>query len=150
MPSRPAKFTEPIRTRQGFVILKVVQHVPGGVPEFKDVEQQVEENFYMARMEPAMREYLTTMREEAYIDIKPGYVDYRRQRQADQADLQRLYCRPRPRRRRRWSAPASARRRAPSGRSRRKPLAEKTEAPAPAPPKKKAAKGAGATMRQLQ
>jgi peptidyl-prolyl cis-trans isomerase SurA len=29
----------------------------------------------MSRMEPAMREYLTTMREQAYIDIKPGYTD---------------------------------------------------------------------------
>jgi peptidyl-prolyl cis-trans isomerase SurA len=52
-----------------------VQHIPGGVPEFKDVEQQVEQSFYQSRMEPAMREYLTQMREEAYIDIKPGYVD---------------------------------------------------------------------------
>jgi peptidyl-prolyl cis-trans isomerase SurA len=26
-------------------------------------------------MEPAMRDYLTTMREEAYIDIRPGYSD---------------------------------------------------------------------------
>ena len=29
----------------------------------------------MARMEPAMRSYLTTMREQAFIDIKPGYTD---------------------------------------------------------------------------
>ena len=29
----------------------------------------------MSRMEPAIRAYLTKMREEAYIDIKPGYVD---------------------------------------------------------------------------
>jgi peptidyl-prolyl cis-trans isomerase SurA len=67
--------TEPIRTRQGFVILKVTQHVPGGVPAYKDVEQQVEENFYTSRMEPAMRDYLTTMREQAFIDIKPGFTD---------------------------------------------------------------------------
>ena len=67
--------TEPIRTRQGFVILKVTQHVPGGVPAYKDVEQQVEEAFYTSRMEPAMRDYLTTMREQAFIDIKPGYKD---------------------------------------------------------------------------
>src|ERR1035437_1050790 len=60
------KFTEPIRTKQGFVILKVAQHTPGGVPEFKAVEQQVEEAFYMSRMEPAMRDYLTKMREDAY------------------------------------------------------------------------------------
>jgi peptidyl-prolyl cis-trans isomerase SurA len=72
---KTGQVTEPIHTRQGYVILKVVQHVPGGVPDFKDVEQQVEEAFYASRMEPAMREYLTQMREEAYIDIKPGYTD---------------------------------------------------------------------------
>jgi peptidyl-prolyl cis-trans isomerase SurA len=26
-------------------------------------------------MQPKMREYLTKLREEAFIDIKPGYVD---------------------------------------------------------------------------
>jgi peptidyl-prolyl cis-trans isomerase SurA len=72
---KTGEFTEPIRTKQGFVILKVVQHVPGGVPAYKDVEQQVEEAFYMSRMEPAIREYLTKMREQAFIDIKPGYAD---------------------------------------------------------------------------
>jgi peptidyl-prolyl cis-trans isomerase SurA len=72
---KAGQFTEPIRTRQGFVILKVTEHTPGGVPAYKDVAQQVEENFYMARMEPAMRSYLTTMREQAFIDIKAGYTD---------------------------------------------------------------------------
>jgi len=67
--------TDPIRTKQGFIVFKVVQHVKGGVPEFKDVEQQVEETYYESLMEPAMRAYLTTMREQAFIDIKPGYVD---------------------------------------------------------------------------
>jgi peptidyl-prolyl cis-trans isomerase SurA len=72
---KAGEVTDPIRTRQGYVILKVVQHIPGGVPQYKDVEQQVEENFYMSRMEPAMRAYLTTMREEAFVETKPGYVD---------------------------------------------------------------------------
>jgi peptidyl-prolyl cis-trans isomerase SurA len=67
--------TEPIRTKQGYVIFKVIEHNPGGVPELKDVQSQVEDAFYTSRMEPAIRAYLTTMREEAYIDIKPGYVD---------------------------------------------------------------------------
>jgi peptidyl-prolyl cis-trans isomerase SurA len=67
--------TEPIRTRQGYVIFKVVDHNPGGIPPLKDVEQQVEDAFYNARMEPAIREFQTTMREQAYIDIKPGFVD---------------------------------------------------------------------------
>ncbi len=72
---KTGQFTEPIRTKQGFVIMKVVQHVPGGIPAYKDVKSQVEENFFMSRMEPAMRGYLTTMREQAFIDIKPGYTD---------------------------------------------------------------------------
>jgi len=68
-------FTDPIRTKQGYVILKVVQHVPGGVPALKDVQEGVEQNYYMSRMAPAIREYLTTMREQAAIDIKTGYAD---------------------------------------------------------------------------
>jgi peptidyl-prolyl cis-trans isomerase SurA len=72
---KTGQFTDPIRTKQGFVIMKVVQHVPGGIPEFKDVEQQVEETYYMSRMEPAARGFLTKMREDAYIDIKPGFTD---------------------------------------------------------------------------
>jgi peptidyl-prolyl cis-trans isomerase SurA len=72
---KAGQFTEPIRTKQGYVILKVVQHVPGGVPDFKSVESQVQQDFYTSRMEPAMREYLTKMRNEAFINIKPGYED---------------------------------------------------------------------------
>jgi peptidyl-prolyl cis-trans isomerase SurA len=67
--------TDPIRTRQGFVIFKVVQHNAGGAPEYKDVEQQVEQDYYGSKMEPAIREYLTKMREDAYIDIAPGFTD---------------------------------------------------------------------------
>jgi peptidyl-prolyl cis-trans isomerase SurA len=74
-PLKVGDFTEPIRTKQGFIILKVVDHTQGGVPAFKDVEPDVEQNYYMSRMEPAIRTYLTTMREEASIDIKPGYAD---------------------------------------------------------------------------
>ncbi|MGD0631674.1 MAG: peptidylprolyl isomerase, partial [Terracidiphilus sp.] len=72
---KTGQYTDPIRTKQGFIIFKVDQHNPGGVPAYKDVEQDVEQNYYYSRMEPAMRDYLTQMREEAYIDIKPGYTD---------------------------------------------------------------------------
>jgi peptidyl-prolyl cis-trans isomerase SurA len=72
---KAGQYTDPIRTRQGYVILKVLQHVPGGVPEFKDVEQDVEQNYYESKMMPAMRDYLTKMREDAYVEIKPGYSD---------------------------------------------------------------------------
>jgi peptidyl-prolyl cis-trans isomerase SurA len=68
-------FTEPIHTKQGYVIFKVVAHNPGGVPQYKDVQQQVEDTFFESRMAPAVRAYLTTLREQSYVDIKPGYVD---------------------------------------------------------------------------
>jgi peptidyl-prolyl cis-trans isomerase SurA len=69
------EFTEPVRTKQGFVIFKVVAHTPGGVPDFKDVEPDVEQNYYMSKMEPALRDYLTKLRDDAYIEIKPGLLD---------------------------------------------------------------------------
>jgi peptidyl-prolyl cis-trans isomerase SurA len=72
---KAGQYSDPIRTKQGYIIFKVDQHNPGGVPQFKDVEEDVEQNLYVSRMEPAMRAYLTQMREEAYINIKPGYTD---------------------------------------------------------------------------
>jgi len=64
-----------IRTKQGFVILKVAEHAQPGVPPLKDVQGQVEEGLYYEKLQPALRVYLTKLREDSYIDIKPGYVD---------------------------------------------------------------------------
>jgi peptidyl-prolyl cis-trans isomerase SurA len=68
-------FTAPIRTRQGFVILQATEHQDAGVPPLAQVEQQVQEAMYQEQMQPALRAYLTHLREDAYIDIKPGFVD---------------------------------------------------------------------------
>jgi peptidyl-prolyl cis-trans isomerase SurA len=69
------QYTEPIRTRQGYIILKVNQHVKGGVPQYKDVEQQVEQDYWDSKMMPAIREYLTKAREDSYVEVKPGFTD---------------------------------------------------------------------------
>jgi peptidyl-prolyl cis-trans isomerase SurA len=69
------QYTDPILTRQGYIVLKVVQHIPGGPRPYKDVTQDVEEAYYMSRMEPAIRDYLNTMRDDAFILINPGYTD---------------------------------------------------------------------------
>ena len=45
-----------------------------------------------------MRDYLTTMREQAYIDIKPGYADTGASAKQSQADLHAPIRRPSPRR----------------------------------------------------
>jgi peptidyl-prolyl cis-trans isomerase SurA len=69
------QYTDPILTRQGYIILKVVQHTPGGPRPYKDVTQDVEEAYYMSRMEPAIRDYLNKMRDEDFIWIRQGYTD---------------------------------------------------------------------------
>jgi peptidyl-prolyl cis-trans isomerase SurA len=67
--------TDVIRTKQGFIILKVLDHQAAGVPPQKEVEQQIQEALYYDHLQPALRSYLTKLREDAYIDIKPGFVD---------------------------------------------------------------------------
>jgi peptidyl-prolyl cis-trans isomerase SurA len=67
--------TAPIRTRQGFVILKVTEHPAAGVPPLNDVAQQVEEAMYSEQMQPALRAYLTKLREDSYVEIAQGFVD---------------------------------------------------------------------------
>ena len=67
--------TQPIRTKQGFIILRVKQHNLAGEAGFKQVEPQVEEALFLERMQPALRQYLTKLREEAYVELKPGAVD---------------------------------------------------------------------------
>jgi peptidyl-prolyl cis-trans isomerase SurA len=39
------------------------------------MREQIQEQIYTQKVQPALREYLTKLREEAYIDIKPGYTD---------------------------------------------------------------------------
>src|ERR1700761_2308493 len=72
---KAGEYTQPIRTKQGFVIFKVTEHTPGGVQPLKDVEPQVEDALYSQKMAPALRQYLTKLREESYVDIKQGYED---------------------------------------------------------------------------
>src|SRR5207248_5105767 len=64
-----------IRTKQRFVILNVTEHQNAGIPSFNEIEPRLQEAVYMQRLQPALREYLKKLREEAFIDIKPGYVD---------------------------------------------------------------------------
>ena len=72
---KAGQYTEPIRTNQGWVILKVSEHTSEGIPPLKEVEPQIQERLYMTKMQPALRAYLTKLRENAYIDIMPGYTD---------------------------------------------------------------------------
>ena len=72
---QPGQYTAPIRTRQGFIILKVNAHHVAGLQPFSAVQGQVEDAVGERLMQPALRQYLTTLREQAYLDIRPGFVD---------------------------------------------------------------------------
>jgi peptidyl-prolyl cis-trans isomerase SurA len=72
---KPGEWTAPIRTKQGFVILKVTEHQAAGTAPLKEVEPQVQEAMYTEEMQPKLREYLTKLREDAYMNIRAGYVD---------------------------------------------------------------------------
>ena len=72
---KAGEMTDVIRTKQGFVILKVTEHQMAGVPTLKEVEPRIQDALYMQKLQPALRAYLTKLREEAFIDIKPGYID---------------------------------------------------------------------------
>jgi peptidyl-prolyl cis-trans isomerase SurA len=67
--------TEVIRTKQGYVILQATEHQEAGVPSLKEAEPRIQDALYMQKLQPALRAYLMTLRENAFIDIKAGYVD---------------------------------------------------------------------------
>ncbi len=72
---KAGEITDVVRTKQGFLILEVAEHTAAGVPPFTTVEPQIQEQIYYRKLQPALRAYLTKLREDAFIDIKAGYVD---------------------------------------------------------------------------
>ena len=67
--------TDVIQTKQGYVILKVVDHQQAGVPPMKEALPRIQDALYYQKLQPALRAYLTKLREEAYIKYAPGFVD---------------------------------------------------------------------------
>jgi parvulin-like peptidyl-prolyl isomerase len=67
--------TDPIRTDDGFLILKVEDQHRAGLAKFEEVENEIMERLYMTRFQPQIREYLTQLRQEAFLEIKDGFMD---------------------------------------------------------------------------
>ncbi len=72
---KTGEVTDVVRTKQGYVFLQVTEHQMAGIPTLKEVEPRIQDALYMQKLQPALRAYLTTLREEAYIDYKNGYID---------------------------------------------------------------------------
>jgi len=69
------EMTDVIETKQGFLILQVLEHYEEGEQPFNKVENEIMDHLYNERMEPALRDYLKTLREQSYVVVKPGYQD---------------------------------------------------------------------------
>src|SRR5712664_3559741 len=69
------ELTEVMETKQGFLILQVLEHYDEGQQSLDKVKNEIMDKLYSARMEPALREYLKTLREQSYVVIKPGLQD---------------------------------------------------------------------------
>jgi peptidyl-prolyl cis-trans isomerase SurA len=69
------ELTEVMETKQGYLVLEILEHYDEGEQSLAKVRNEIMDKLYGARMEPAMREYLKTLREQSYVVIKPGYQD---------------------------------------------------------------------------
>jgi peptidyl-prolyl cis-trans isomerase SurA len=72
---KAGEITDVIRTKQGYVILKVTDHEQAGVPSLKDALPKIQDALYYEKLQPALRAYLTKLREDAYVKVMPGYDD---------------------------------------------------------------------------
>jgi peptidyl-prolyl cis-trans isomerase SurA len=69
------ELTEVMETKQGYLVLQVLEHYDEGIQSLAKVKGKIMDELYSKRMEPAMREYLKTLREQSYVIIKPGFQD---------------------------------------------------------------------------
>ena len=69
------QMTDVIRTKTGFLILRVEQRFEAGLQPLDKVENEIMNRLYVQKMDPALRRYLQTLRVESYVVVKPGYVD---------------------------------------------------------------------------
>jgi peptidyl-prolyl cis-trans isomerase SurA len=67
--------TQPIKIPTGFEILKVDDHTKAGLESLADAKPEIENQLYGPKMQPKIREYLTQLRRQAFLQIKPGFVD---------------------------------------------------------------------------
>lgn len=67
--------TDPIKLPNGYLILRVEDVHQAGQAGLEQVENEIMEKLYMPKFQPQMREYLTKLRTEAFLEIKEGFLD---------------------------------------------------------------------------
>jgi peptidyl-prolyl cis-trans isomerase SurA len=72
---KKGEVTDPLKGPLGFVILRVDERYEEGQASFEEVRGEIQDRMARPKMEPKIREYLTTLRQEAFLEIKEGYTD---------------------------------------------------------------------------
>ena len=67
--------TPPIKIATGFEIFKIDDHTKAGLEPLADARVEIENQLYGPKMQPKVREYLTQLRKQAFLQVKPGFVD---------------------------------------------------------------------------
>lgn len=67
--------TDPIKVDAGFLIIKVDEHQKAGQAELSEVENEITEKLMEPKLQPEVRAFLTKLRLEAFLQLKPGFVD---------------------------------------------------------------------------
>ena len=67
--------SDAIRTQQGWLVLQLVEHRAAGVPPLEEAEDEIRNRLFMDEVQPALRAFLSELRREAFIYVKPGYQD---------------------------------------------------------------------------
>lgn len=67
--------SDPQRTREGWLILQKVEYLAPGLPPYAEIEDRLREKLYYDEVQPALRDFLSDMRREAYVKVATGYVD---------------------------------------------------------------------------
>src|SRR5207247_10992611 len=65
--------TDVMKTENGLVIFKMEERHEEGLAPFEEVENEITEKLYATRMQPKAREFLTKLREQAFLEIRDGY-----------------------------------------------------------------------------
>jgi peptidyl-prolyl cis-trans isomerase SurA len=69
------ELTDVMDTKQGYLVLQVLERYEAGEQPLNKVDNEITDHLYSERMEPALRNYLKTLREQSYVVIKPGYQE---------------------------------------------------------------------------
>jgi peptidyl-prolyl cis-trans isomerase SurA len=67
--------TDPFKIATGFVILRIEERYEAGQASFEEVRSEIQDQLTRPKMEPRIREFLTRLRTEAFLEIKDGYID---------------------------------------------------------------------------